>query len=529
MCWWQSRGRWVALRKQWLVLTALLVLALVLILPLRDMESHFVVRPSVPVGQTHLPRRGADLVRQAVNSSAQQLILTVVPTHRKRQFALGAVGLSIETNQLATHNLNASSKSLVKLMRQLGPGILRIGGDSLDYSWWTGGHEGRPAWATSVVTPSDLIDLRRLLKITGWRAILGVDLGHFEPGRAADEARVAERLLSSRLLGFEIGNEPDAYSTDQVHLRPRSYNASNYLEELASYSAAMGASVPGVSLYGPEVSSQAWLTTIASDKAVSLAAITRHYYPTSYSVPNGVCEATSVPTALDLLSPEVREQEDAVLQGLVGAGHIAHRDVRISETNTTSSCDMGGGPDTSPVFASALWSLDWILRSASAGVAGLNFHGNFGICVPDTFSPICAPSRAAVIRGRVAARPEYYGLLAARELEGGYFVPADISEEHPPDDLTAYATVHRRGIITLAIDNFDTEGPAALVLKAPGYDRASDELLVAPSIDATADVTFGQRSFNMVGMRKSKVMKVSKGYFRLTLPPASAAIITLQG
>ena len=142
----------------------------------------------------------------SARSATQHATVILAPTHPGTAFAQGAVGLSLEADDLATRDLSASHKSLVALMRLLGPGILRIGGNSLDYSWWTGDGEQPPAWATSVVTPSGLIMLRRLLSVTGWRAIVGVDLGHFDPLRAASEAQAAERILGSSLLGFEIGN-----------------------------------------------------------------------------------------------------------------------------------------------------------------------------------------------------------------------------------------------------------------------------------------------------------------------------------
>ena len=132
--------------------------------------------------------------------------LNVDPSHPELRFSTRAVGLSVEADEIATQDLSPTHSTLVRLMRLLGPGVLRLGGDSLDYSWWTAFGESAPAWATSVVTPSDLIELDKLLVATNWSVILGLDLAHFDPGRAASEAHAAERILGSHLLGFEIGN-----------------------------------------------------------------------------------------------------------------------------------------------------------------------------------------------------------------------------------------------------------------------------------------------------------------------------------
>jgi len=437
------------------------------------------------------------------------MAVTISPGRLGTEFALGAVGLSIETEELATQDLNPSHKSLVALMRLLGPGVLRVGGNSLDDSWWTSDAESSPPWATNVVTPGDLAVLKQLLVATGWRVILGVDLGHFAPRRAADETRAASRILGSRLLGVEIGN----------------------LGELAAYSAAIHAISPAIPLYGPELAiPNDWLATIASAPQAHLAMLTEHYYPTSYSVASGACTGTPVPTATDLLSYTVREQEDAALKTLVSAGTLAHRPTRITETNTTASCDASGGPDTGPVFASALWSFDWILRATSAGVVGLNFHGYFGLCRPSSFSPICATSSANAARGQTSARPEYYGLLAARQLEGGRFLSLNFSPVSVPADLTAYATLHPRGTITLALENFSAFHRESIAVRVPGYLKATSETLVAPSVNATSGVTFGRASFGANTVLRPRHSRVPgrDGEFLLEIAPASAVVMTLD-
>ena len=409
-------------------------------------------------GQANLPQHHPTDARQTAHDATRRVLLTVSPTHPGHDFAQGAVALSVETNQLATPDLSASHKALVALMRLLGPGMLRVGGSSLDDSWWTTDGEPAPTWAKTVVDPSDLIALRSLLIAANWRVVLGVDFGHFEPTRAASEVRVAQAILGSRLLGFEIGNEPNSYEDGDEPLRPASYSLSNYLSEVDTYSTAMRNVVPGLRLYGPDLGLSTWLSTLDLDQTLPFDVITEHYYPTKYSVPKGSCEGTSTPTALELISPYIRERESIAARNLAKAGQLLHREVRISETNNTSSCDVEGGPDTSPVFASALWSLDWSLRSASAGVGGINFHGNFGLCPPNSYSSVCEPDRATAARGAVIARPEYYGLLAARQLEGGRFVPAHLVTSELLPNMVTWATVGPSGTLKIAIENLAIGG-----------------------------------------------------------------------
>lgn len=490
--------------------------------------SRRVRRLLLPVGAVFL----LSLLLSALvgNSAAQPVVLAIDPGKPGNSFALGTIGISLETDELGKKDLNPEDKSLVALMRHLGPGVLRFGGGSVDSSWWTSRDERAPSWSTSDVTPADLLTLRKLLEATGWRVIISVNLGHFDPGRAADEARVASEILGARLVGIAVGNEPDKYSEPVVGLRPEAYDPNDYVNELMAYSTAIRAAMPNIQLYGPDLSSRSpWLRAITSNKAATFAVITSHFYPTSFSIAKGACKGTPEPTADELLSSQTRERENQVLEALLDAGSLLHRPTRISETNTTSSCDYHGGPATSPVFASALWSLDWSLRAASSGVTGINFHGDFGTCAPDTFSPLCVMEASNGTIGP-GARPEYYGLVAARELEGGRFVPVDVSTGNQSSDFTSYATLHSHGVITLAIDNFASDGETSLRIDASGYRRASYMRLSAPSLGATADISLGRASFSTSGILSPKQARLAatKDGFRLSLAADSAAIVTLR-
>jgi hypothetical protein len=461
------------------------------------------------------------------------------------------VGLSTEARELTTGQLDAAHDSLVRLMRLLGPAVLRVGGNSLDTSWWTSSSEPSPTWATSTITPADLSALGRLLALTGWRVLLGVDLGHFEPARAADETRYAKEILGSGLLGVEIGNEPSGYGRKKDSLRPPTYGVAEYLREVDAYRQALDAASPNVAVYGPALSQGSpWLTELGAAENV-FSQITQHYYPASTcpSQPSGSPGATGSPespgrqgevpvsaveppTAAGLLSPSVRQEEDEVIQMLVQTGAVAHRSVRMEETND-SAC--GGTPSVSPVFASALWALDWSLRAASGGVRGLNFHGNLGVCGPHAQSPICAPGVGAAVVGDVAARPEYYGLLAARQLEGGRFVPTRIlahgsSVHGPPPDLTSWATLAPGGTLRIAIDNLATAGLAQPVLiSISGYRAGAEETLSGPSVLAKTGVALGAARVSAAGQWHPRSISLSSdhGAVRVILPAASATIVTL--
>ena len=436
----------------------------------------------------------------------------------------GTVGLSTETRELGSGRLSARNEVLVRLMRLLGPAVLRVGGNSADLSWWTATGQTSPAWATNTVTPADLRGLRGLLRATRWKAIVGVNLAHFEPARAADEARVAHELLGSGLAGIEIGNEPDSYGSNSVKARDRGYNVGAYLAEAGAYQTALTAAVPGAEIFGPDTARTQWLRALGSNLRM-YDEVTQHYYPATDSMcaTAGAANSAVAPNAAELLSAPVRQEEEDLLAAASEAAGSAGRPIRIDETGS-GACR--GDSAASPLFASALWSLDWSLRAASSGVAGINFHGHLGICGSYNQSPICAPG----IRAPDAAQPEYYGLLAASRLEGGRFLPTSVTPAEPLQNLTIWATLQTDGEIRIALDDLAAAGPSEQVaIPLRGYS-ASDELLSAPSPEAGRGITFGSAAVMSSGQWRptaTTVPRVERA-FHVTLRPATAMVVGLR-
>jgi hypothetical protein len=447
------------------------------------------------------------------------------------EFEVGAVGLSTDAVELSVGRLDAGHPSLIRLMRLLGPSVLRIGGGSVDFSWWTSSGEPPPSWATNTITPTDLSALRGLLTATGWRVLLGVDLGHFEPARVADEARYAREILGADLLGIEIGNEPNGYreakGTGKVDLRTPTYGVDEYLREAKAYRQELSAAAPGVAIYGPALNGIAWLAQMGV-AARMFTELTLHYYPTSACPDAPPSELP--PTVEGLLSPTVRQQEDKTLKALAQADSAAGRPTRIDETNDISYCSEN--TPGSPSFASALWALDWALRAGSAGIKGVNFHGAFGGCANNAQSqnPICAPGREAVKVGGFTAQSEYYGLLAARQLEGGRFVPTSMIAPDPLPNITTWATLTPGGTVRIAIDNLTTAGleqPVSILVS--GY-TGTEELLAGPSAAAGSGVTLGGAQVTSKGRWRPRPVRLSHvGHsIRVVVSPASAVIVTLR-
>jgi len=92
-----------------------------------------------------------------------------------------------------------------------GPLLLRIGGDSADEALWEPRTRKMPEWVIELTT-GWLREVRTLVRESGARLILDLNLVTASPSIAAQWARAAERALpDGSIVGFEIGNEPDLY------------------------------------------------------------------------------------------------------------------------------------------------------------------------------------------------------------------------------------------------------------------------------------------------------------------------------
>ena len=106
----------------------------------------------------------------------------------------------------------------MQLVRNLAPGqapVLRIGGDSTDWTWWPTPGIARPRGVRFTLTDRWLAVTQALAATLRARLILGLNLEANSPALAAAEAARADQRDRARraMRALELGNEPDLYST----------------------------------------------------------------------------------------------------------------------------------------------------------------------------------------------------------------------------------------------------------------------------------------------------------------------------
>ena len=129
--------------------------------------------------------------------AASPTVVTISQTPTAAMLSARSLGLSYEASDLALPAF--TSGNLASYLKTLGSSVMRIGGNTVDQTFWTSTGETAPSWSIATITPADLTALNTLAKASGWKVILGVNMKHYDPARAADEATHAAAALGSSL------------------------------------------------------------------------------------------------------------------------------------------------------------------------------------------------------------------------------------------------------------------------------------------------------------------------------------------
>jgi hypothetical protein len=462
------------------------------------------------------------------HAAAAPAVITISPTTTGTSLTAASAGLSFEASDLALPGF--TDGDLASYLDTISPSsVMRIGGNTVDETFWTSTGAAAPSWAIATITPADLTALAGLARASGWKVILGVNLKEYNPAGAANEAQYAQAALGSSLQAIEIGNEPDLYS--QYESDP-----SQYLTDFAAYVSAIRQAAPGVPIEGTDAAGapdgsfqQAFVSAQKALPAPQINELTSHYYPLASTSCGGS------PTIAQLLGTTVRDDEQSEADQAVAATAPLNVPAVIDEGNSVV-CE--GQQGVSNVFASALWEIDDQLVTARQGVAGDYMHGTVVQCDSAQplfmyYTPLCAPTAADAAAGDLAAQPEYYGLAAVRAVGTGAF----LNLSNPVwADVRAYAVQHSDGAMSVVLDDVDnpsTTGPTTVQLDlGASYGWASQvDLSASGGLTATSGITLGGQAVQASGALPAPNpdgFDVGGDTVTVTVPAGSAEILTFS-
>ncbi len=415
------------------------------------------------------------------------------------------VGLSFEADQMHRTWTDPARGNVAALLGNLGIGNLRFSANQVDNTaWMPDPTKPVPPWTTNGqhVVPEDLSRLGRLARATGWSVDLGVNLGHFDPAAAANQAAAAHQRIGSSLRSIQIGNEPNAYVLNLAQGNRRNYSPDSYVRDVRIYRQAIAAAAPGVPIEGPDLAAGSvgvpavdpvmwsqivapWLDAYVDAFGTRSRYLNQHYYPwvnvTRLGLPAGAAEAAgTLPTVDRLLEPETRAKQERFLRQFAALAHRAGLKPLLSETNSVAKEGREGVTNS---FGAALWTIDYLMTAARAGVAGVNLHNQADDC--QSYPLFCFPTAAAKRSDMAVVNPKYYAALMVSQVAGGRMVPTTVNGKA---QVTAYAVRMPDGRIKVIVNNLDPRwrGKVSVKLRGVGVTSATVQKLTGPSIYAVA-------------------------------------------
>ncbi len=417
-------------------------------------------------------------------------------------------GLSYETAILAKTPkfLAATNTVLVQLIKNLGPGLLRVGGNSSDGTYWTSIPRNSKTGSDSL-SKTDIDSIAAFATAINWPILFGLNLGSSTAAVAADEAAYVAKSFQNNLYAFQTGNEPDLFYNNGH--RTASYNYAAYQTEWNSYFTSINNTVSQAAFAGPDIAVHAqWVTSFADVENKNVKLIDGHYYRTGPSSDPSITYQT-------ILAPAT--QLPAYLQTLNKASLKYNLPYRISECN---SVYKGGKAGVSDVFASALWALDFMWIVAENNGQGVNFHGANG----GAYSPFIQQN------GLTVPRPEYYAMLAFKYgSTNSNIVPATMSQT--ACNCSSYACINGAGTYITLINKEVATDISFNITTSKKNNTVSISRLAAPAITATTNITLGGSSVNENGTYTpvtAQLYTVAANSFIINVPAGSAAIVSAQ-
>jgi hypothetical protein len=255
------------------------------------------------------------------------------------------------------------------------------------------------------------------------------------------------------------------------------------------------------------------------------------------------------------MSSETYLNTRAKLAGMRAVSARLH-DTVPSTINESNSASCSGMPGVSNSYATALWSLDYLLQTAKSGVDRLQFHTNTAAICGDFkardsadypisyryYGAFCAPDQAALEANELSANPLYYGIWAFRQVPTGQFVDLDLADSDL-DRIRAYAVLSHDGALTVVLIN--VQDPAAagsttdtVALNLPtAYRDARAVTLRSSAADGLASldasrITLGGQQISPAGTAtgtpESTVVPVDHRSATISVEPGTARLVTFS-
>lgn len=466
-------------------------------------------------------------------ASAPGITINVGKTALGPSIAPGFVGLATEYWNVEAEvgtDPNKPDATFEQVIRNLAPNggfSLRIGGDSTDWTWYPIPGLKTPPWVRWTMTPTWAAVTKRLVDDLHAHLIVGLNMEASSARIAVGELHEIQRGIGgSAPITYELGNEPELYdhfpyyhaaNGAAVLGRPKTYT----LTQMAAEWDQLADALPAVRLAGPGYSGLSALPYVAQFLGTTkkLKLLTVHTYP----LKSKRCDPAAQLQESQLFDSQSLAGLAAGVSSWTSLARHYGVGVRVDEINSVT---CGGQPGFTSTFGPALWALNILPLYAADGVNGVNFQTR-----PYTAQNLIQPHYTTA-GWRVAVQPEYYGLLAFAQLTppGSRILQVSQTKSGP---LT-WAVRTPQGQTHVVVTNVGSSTIKVAIKAGHAPSTASVESLTAPGgLGATKGVTLGgqaidQYTGNLAGTPVTKTVHSAHGAYDLTVPAASAEILTFR-
>lgn len=436
--------------------------------------------------------------------------VTIDPAHPSYPISPSYLGLSFEMTAITDSNyFNPNNTVFIRLIKNLGTGILRIGANGVDKTYWSG-QPRYPSMAKDSIASTDIDRFGLFIHAVGWKTIFGLNCGgDFNPSAAADEGKYVSGDLGGLLQSFEVGNEADLYPRNGY--RTTSFTESDFNNEWEQYYQAVEKTTPHSVFSGPAFAyNRSWLASFAQAEYSRVNELTIHYYQAGPGTDTSINLNT-------ILSPKADSAIDLFGNAVATIAGGVHLPYRVAECNSIYG---GGKTNVSNTFGASLWAIDYMWRLAYTGCTGINFHGGGN----GPYSPI------GYSAGNFFPKPEYYSMLFFKYGAQGKVIPCAVQANGK--NVTAYAAQGADGKLYVSIVNKEPETQVAVTLQTgASYHSVSQSPLTAASLNATDGITFEGYAMQADGTMTTspaKSFSISQASFTVNVTAASALLLVVS-
>jgi hypothetical protein len=466
-------------------------------------------------------------------AGARAATVTVSSTPETSAMGSGFLGISTKYGSLEKFtgtNAKDINPAFLNLLGDIAPGqrpVLRVGGESADFSWYSGVGGKQPAWDQYTITPNLLKVAAATAQGIHGQLIMDLNLEAADKDYTVAEAQAMLKYIgASNILAMEIGNEPELYhhfawyhakSGARILGRPASWSLPQYRAQFASFAAGIP---KGVTIAGPASGLGDWLdqlgTFLHDEPKVGL--VTMHAYPLKH------CSAASHVTIPDVLANSTSDGYVNEVAPFVKTAQAYHRSIRIDEMNAIT---CGGTRGVSDSFATALWMMQTLFGLDKIGANGINVNVPAG-----TINAILNP---VSIHGHTEfqVQPEYYAMMmfAQAAPPGSKLLKLSGST---PSTLQTWAARDSAGNVRVVLINKSSSSEATTIHVPGAVGPGALEELHARSLTSTSDVSLGGQTFGaqtgtglLSGTAQRPIVAPVKDAYNVTVPGASIEMLTL--